>query len=91
MSYLLTPAPGVSDVSEVWGTNRLTHSPSLVSLSHPKPVLHIALDNIMKMGGGGGLWTDKKTDRKVNSPITTMMPPADFSGGVGVGLMKCNY
>ena len=38
-SYILTPPtppPGAWDVSEVWGTNRWTYSPSLVTVSSPK-------------------------------------------------------
>ena len=34
-SYILTPPPGVWDVSEMWGTHRWTYSPSLVTESSP--------------------------------------------------------
>ena len=62
------PPPGACDVSEVWGTDRWTYSPSLVTVLSPKPlILHFVckLDGVTDRRTNGQ--TDKQTDRRSNN------------------------
>ena len=81
------PSPGACHARKMWGTNKWTYSPSLVTISSSKLcILHF----VCNRDGITDRQTDKRTDRRTDDPITRCSRRTFQDGGIKIKVCLWN-